>query len=111
MFKPSLRARPAGTSTGAGADVTAVGEIPRRACAPKDGNRKQGSSLAVHKGRSQAEEVFRLDRVNGSHHIFVHPRIPELLNLQDLKGDVKPYQLKQLLKLVQIHNLQLEDTL
>ncbi|ESQ12875.1 MAG: type II toxin-antitoxin system HicA family toxin [Thiohalocapsa sp. PB-PSB1] len=52
---------------------------------------------------------FRLDQVNGSHHIFVHPGIPELLNLQDLKGKVKPYQLQQLLKLVEIHNLQLED--
>ena len=23
---------------------------------------------------------FRLDRISGSHHIFVHPEIPELLN-------------------------------
>jgi predicted RNA binding protein YcfA (HicA-like mRNA interferase family) len=52
---------------------------------------------------------FRLDRVNGSHHIFIHPKIPELLNLQDLKGKVKPYQVKQLLQLAEIHNLQLED--
>ncbi|WP_295882903.1 type II toxin-antitoxin system HicA family toxin [uncultured Thiohalocapsa sp.] len=52
---------------------------------------------------------FRLDRVNGSHHIFVHPKIPELLNLQDLKGKAKPYQVKQLLQLAEIHNLQLED--
>lgn len=52
---------------------------------------------------------FRLDRVNGSHHIFVHPEIPELLNLQDLKGKAKPYQVKQLLQLAEIHNLQLED--
>ncbi len=51
---------------------------------------------------------FRLDRVNGSHHIFVHPEIPELLNLQDLKGKAKPYQVKQLLQLAEIHNLQLE---
>jgi predicted RNA binding protein YcfA (HicA-like mRNA interferase family) len=51
---------------------------------------------------------FRLDRVNGSHHIFVHPEIPELLNLQDLKGKAKPYQVKQLLRLAEIHNLQLE---
>lgn len=54
---------------------------------------------------------FRLDRVNGSHHIFVHPQIPELLNLQDLKGKAKPYQVKQLLQLAEIHNLQLEDEL
>ncbi len=52
---------------------------------------------------------FRLDRVNGSHHIFVHPQIPELLNLQDLKGKAKPYQVKQLLQLAEIHNLQVED--
>ena len=52
---------------------------------------------------------FRLDRVNGSHHIFVHPKIPELLNLQDLQGKAKPYQVKQLLRLAEIHNLQLED--
>ena len=32
---------------------------------------------------------FKLDRVNGSHHIFVHPNIPELLNLQNVKGKAK----------------------
>ena len=26
---------------------------------------------------------FRLSRTDGSHHIFVHPDIPELVNLQD----------------------------
>lgn len=25
---------------------------------------------------------FKLDRINGSHHIFIHPDIPELVNLQ-----------------------------
>lgn len=29
---------------------------------------------------------FRLDRISGSHHIFVHPDIDELLNLQNVKG-------------------------
>lgn len=52
---------------------------------------------------------FRLDRINGSHHIFVHPNIPELINLQDVKGRVKPYQLKQLLSVIEQHNLQMED--
>jgi len=28
---------------------------------------------------------FRLDRVDGSHHIFRHPLVPELLNLQDAR--------------------------
>jgi predicted RNA binding protein YcfA (HicA-like mRNA interferase family) len=52
---------------------------------------------------------FRLDRVRGSHHIFVHPDIPELLNLQDVNGKVKPYQLKQLLNIIEQHNLQMEE--
>jgi len=29
---------------------------------------------------------FRLERVKGSHHIFVHPEVPELVNLQNVKG-------------------------
>jgi predicted RNA binding protein YcfA (HicA-like mRNA interferase family) len=52
---------------------------------------------------------FQLDRVNGSHHIFVHPDIHELLNLQDLKGKAKPYQIKQMLQLIEIHNLRLGE--
>jgi predicted RNA binding protein YcfA (HicA-like mRNA interferase family) len=52
---------------------------------------------------------FKLDRINGSHHIFVHPGIPELINLQNVKGKVKSYQLKQLLNIIEQHNLQMED--
>jgi len=52
---------------------------------------------------------FKLDRVSGSHHILVHPEIPELINLQNVKGKAKPYQVKQLLKIVEKYNLHLED--
>jgi predicted RNA binding protein YcfA (HicA-like mRNA interferase family) len=52
---------------------------------------------------------FRLDRVSGSHHIFVHPDIPELINLQDVKGKAKPYQIKQLLQTIEAYNLHMED--
>ncbi len=51
---------------------------------------------------------FQLDRINGSHHIFVHPEIPELVNLQDVNGKAKPYQVKQLLQLIERYNLQME---
>ena len=34
---------------------------------------------------------FRLSRVRGSHHIFVHPRVQELVNLQNVQGKAKPY--------------------
>ncbi len=52
---------------------------------------------------------FRLQRVSGSHHIFAHPDLTQLLNLQEVKGEAKPYQIKQLLRLVERYNLTLED--
>ncbi|MDZ4278940.1 MAG: type II toxin-antitoxin system HicA family toxin [Dehalococcoidia bacterium] len=48
-------------------------------------------------------------RVRGSHHIFTHPDVPELVNLQEVQGEAKPYQLRQLLRLVERYNLRLED--
>jgi predicted RNase H-like HicB family nuclease len=38
---------------------------------------------------------FRLSRVSGSHHIFDHPDVPVLLNLQEVGGEAKPYQIRQ----------------
>ena len=52
---------------------------------------------------------FRLSRVRGSHHIFAHPDVNELVNLQNVKGEAKPYQIRQFLKLVERYNLGLED--
>jgi len=51
---------------------------------------------------------FRLVRVNGSHHVFTHAEVPELLNLQEVGGEGKPYQIRQLLRLVERYNLSLE---
>lgn len=52
---------------------------------------------------------FVLSRVSGSHHIFTHPNVPELVNLQNVGGNAKPYQIRQFLKLVEVYNLKLED--
>jgi predicted RNA binding protein YcfA (HicA-like mRNA interferase family) len=52
---------------------------------------------------------FRLSRTSGSHHIFVHSGISELVNLQSVNGQVKPYQIRQFLKLVEQYDLRLED--
>jgi len=52
---------------------------------------------------------FRLSRVSGSHHVFSHPGIPELANLQEVGGQAKPYQIRQVLRLVERYNLHLED--
>ena len=50
---------------------------------------------------------FHLSRVRGSHHIFAHPGVRELVNLHEVKGKAKPYQVKQLLALVEGYNLAL----
>ena len=52
---------------------------------------------------------FELSRVRGSHHIFVHPDVDQLVNLQKVRGEAKPYQIRQFLKLVEQNNLTLED--
>lgn len=52
---------------------------------------------------------FRLSRVRGSHHIFEHPDISEILNLQNVRGQAKPYQVHQFLELVERYQLTLED--
>lgn len=51
---------------------------------------------------------FTLARVSGSHHIFTHPGISELVNIQDVRGEAKAYQIRQFLRLVERYNLRLE---
>ena len=38
---------------------------------------------------------FELSRTEGSHHIFSQPDIRELVNLQNIKGQPKLYQMRQ----------------
>ena len=52
---------------------------------------------------------FLVERIEGSHHILIHPDIPEILNLQEVRGEVKPYQVRQLLHLMERHNLTLRE--
>ena len=52
---------------------------------------------------------FHLSRIRGSHFIFAHPQIPELVNLQEKNGKAKPYQVREFLQLVEQYHLELED--
>ncbi len=52
---------------------------------------------------------FNLERITGSHHIYGHPQIPEAVNLQEVKGKAKPYQVRQFLSLVEKYNLSLGE--
>ena len=51
---------------------------------------------------------FRLVRVSGSHHIFSHPGVAELVNLQEVDGEAKPYQIRQFIRLIERYNVTLE---
>ncbi len=64
--------------------------------------------FAICSGLAEAL-AFRVERIDGSHHILTHPDTPELLNLQEVKGEVKPYQVRQLLHLIERHNLRLRE--
>lgn len=52
---------------------------------------------------------FRLARTSGSHHIYTHSAIPGMLNIQDVRGEAKPYQIRQFLRLVERYNLHMES--
>ena len=68
------------------------------------------AGLRFEEAKKLAEAFgFRLDRINGSHHIFVRAGVPRLVNLQNCGGKAKVYQVRQLLKLAEWHNLPLED--
>ncbi|MDP9419880.1 MAG: type II toxin-antitoxin system HicA family toxin [Actinomycetota bacterium] len=52
---------------------------------------------------------FEHVRLSGSHEIYAHPSVTELVNLQEVKGQAKPYQLRQLVRLIERYDLRLED--
>ena len=49
---------------------------------------------------------FNMSRVTGSHHVFINTEVKEIINIQNVSGQVKPYQVKQFLKLVEKYNFQ-----
>jgi len=51
---------------------------------------------------------FSWKRSTGSHHLYEHPDIPEIVNLQEDGGQAKPYQVRQFLRLVEGYDLRLE---
>jgi len=52
---------------------------------------------------------FNLSRISGSHHIFTRSDVSEIVNLQNVNGQAKPYQVKQFLSLVERYNLEFID--
>ena len=52
---------------------------------------------------------FKMRKGKGSHHIFIRPGVKKLLNFQNVKGKAKPYQVKQLIKIIEKYGLLEED--
>jgi len=50
--------------------------------------------------RAAVQIGFVHSRTSGSHHAFSRPGEPELLNFQDRDGKIKPYQARQLVKML-----------
>jgi len=48
-------------------------------------------------------------RAEGSHAIFKNTAVAEFINIQNVNGQAKPYQIKQFLSLVEKNNLEMED--
>ena len=48
-------------------------------------------------------------RIKGSHHIFSKENIEEIINIQEIQGKAKPYQIKQVRNLILRYQLKLED--
>ena len=59
----------------------------------------------------KAAEVigFRFRGEKGSHKIYVREGVREMLNLQNVGGKAKPYQVKQFLKVIETYKLLEEE--
>jgi hypothetical protein len=49
------------------------------------------------------------ERIKGSHHIFSKENIEEIINIQEIQGKAKPYQVKQVRNLILRYQLKLEE--
>ena len=52
---------------------------------------------------------FLRARTEGSHHIFKNSSVREIINIQNINGEAKPYQIKQFFFLVEKYNLEMEE--
>jgi len=48
---------------------------------------------------------FEFKGGKGSHRVYTHPMIRELLNFQNVSGKAKPYQINQLIKIIEKYQL------
>jgi len=52
---------------------------------------------------------FKFRGGKGSHRVYTRDGVKEILNFQNVKGKAKPYQVRQLLKVIEKYNLLEEE--
>jgi predicted RNA binding protein YcfA (HicA-like mRNA interferase family) len=52
---------------------------------------------------------FVCTRTEGSHNIFKNTAVKEIVNVQIVDGEAKPYKIRQFFSLVEKYNLKMED--
>lgn len=52
---------------------------------------------------------FRLDRVSGSHHIFVHPQLDRPLPITPDGKSARPYQMRQARVIIETYGLRMDE--
>ena len=72
--------------------------------------KRGGGNIAFRDLQRLLEKLgFRLARVSGSHHIYVHANVPRPMNVQSAGKDAKPYQIRQLRDIIEEFALKLEE--
>lgn len=71
---------------------------------------RPGQKIRYNEFKSLIEHFgFRLASMNRLHNIFVHDKLPSLINLQNIKGDVKAFQIRQFINLIYRYQLRASD--
>jgi predicted RNA binding protein YcfA (HicA-like mRNA interferase family) len=52
---------------------------------------------------------FQLDRISGSHRIYIHPKVPRPISIQPIGKDTKRYQIRQIRDIIEEFGLRLES--
>ena len=56
-------------------------------------------------------EAFKFYRTKGegSHGIYKNDAVKEIINIQNVNGEAKPYQIRQFFSLIEKYNLRMEE--
>ena len=52
---------------------------------------------------------FNRTRGEGSHNIYKNEAVKEIINIQNVNGEAKPYQIRQFFSIVETYNLKMEE--